>query len=436
MKRTTLCLAATLLASLSAPALAQTIAITGGKLAIGDGGEPVENGTVVIANGKVVAAGAGVAIPAGAQRIDATGKWVTPGLVSGFSRMGLVEVTYVSETNDSTAEKSPFSAAIDVSTAINPLANPIAISRTSGITRAVVVPGGAGSVFAGQGAVIDLGADMAPITKAQAFQFVELGETGAKRAGGSRPAAYLLFRTSLREAQDYARNPAAYDGRSKDSILTRADAEALVPVVQGKVPLMVHAESARDILAALDLRKEFPALKLILAGAAEGWTVAGQIAAAKVPVIAGGIEDLPARFETIAATQSNVGRMEKAGVMVALGMFTGDDGLQVRTATQQAGNMVALQKVPGATGLSWGQALRAISSAPAEAVGLGDRIGSLKPGRAGDVVIWDGDPLELESAPVAVWIDGVAQPMENRQTKLRDRYATPAPGRLPKAYEH
>ncbi|WP_070156661.1 amidohydrolase family protein [Sphingobium phenoxybenzoativorans] len=436
MKRTPLCLAATLLASLSVPALAQTIAITGGKLAIGDGSDPVENGTVVIANGKVVAAGAGVAVPAGAQQIDATGKWVTPGLVSGFSRMGLVEVTYVSETNDSTAEKSPFSAAIDVSTAINPLANPIAISRTSGITRAVVVPEGSGSVFAGQGAVIDLGADMAPITKAQAFQFVELGETGAKRAGGSRPAAYLLFRTSLREAQDYARNPAGYDGRSKDSILTRADAEALVPVVQGKVPLMVHAESARDILAALDLRKEFPALRLILAGAAEGWTVASQIAAAKVPVIAGGIEDLPARFETIAATQSNVGRMEKAGVMVALGMFTGDDGLQVRTATQQAGNMVALQKVPGATGLSWGQALRAISSAPAEAVGLGDRIGSLKPGRAGDVVIWDGDPLELESAPVAVWIDGVAQPMENRQTKLRDRYATPAPGQLPKAYEH
>lgn len=425
-----------LLLSVAVPALAQTIAITGGKLALGDGGDPIENGTVVIAGGKVVAAGAGVAVPPGAQRIDATGKWVTPGLVSGFSRVGLAEVSGVKSTNDTAARTSPFSAAIDISMAIDPLANPVAISRTGGITRAVVVPEGSGHVFAGQGAVIDLGADMAPVTTARAFQYVELGETGAERGGGSRAAAYLLFRTSLREAQEYARNPAAYDGRSKDSILMRADAEALVPVVQGKMPLMVHAESARDILAVLDLKKDFPALRLILAGASEGWTVASQIAAAKVPVITGGLEDLPVRFEMVAATQSNVGRMAKAGVLVALGMFTGDDALQVRTVTQQAGNMVALQKVPGATGLSWGQALRAITAAPAEAVGLGDRIGSLLPGRAGDVVVWDGDPLELQSAPVGVWIDGVAQPLDNRQTRLRDRYATPAPGALPKAYDH
>jgi imidazolonepropionase-like amidohydrolase len=199
--------------------------------------------------------------------------------------------------------------------------------------------------------------------------------------------------------------------------------------------MMVHVESARDILAVLALRKDFPMLKLILAGAAEGWTVAPQIAAARVPVIAGGLDDLPASFEKLAATQSNVGRMVKAGVVVAMGLMSGDQGLQLRIATQQAGNMVALQKIPGATGLSWGQALRTITSAPAEAVGLGDRIGSLKAGRAADVVIWDGDPLEMESAPTAVWIDGVRQPIVDRQTKLRDRYATPAPGALPKAYE-
>ncbi|CAN5175691.1 amidohydrolase family protein [soil metagenome] len=422
--------------ALAVPAFAQTIAITGGRLAIGDGSDAIENGTVVITNGKVVAAGANVAIPTGAQRIDATGKWVTPGIVSGFSRVGLVEVSAVESTNDSSARTSPFSAALDVAPSINPLVNPVAISRTSGVTRAVVVPESAGSIFAGQGAVIDLGADMEPITQARAFQYVELGETGAKRAGGSRPASYLMFRTLLREAQDYGRNPAAYDGRSKDSMLLRADAEALVPVVQGKIPLMVHAESGRDILTVIGLKKEFPALRLVLAGAGEGWTVATQIAAAKIPVIAGGVEDLPAQFETLAATQSNVGRMTRAGVLVALGLFTGDDGMQLRLAMQQAGNMVALQKMPGATGLSWGAALRAITSAPAEALGLGDRIGSLRAGRAGDVVIWDGDPLELESAPVAVWIDGVAQPLDNRQTKLRDRYATPAPGALPKAYEH
>lgn len=435
MKKSASLMIAAALSGIAMPVLAQTIAITGATLAIGDGSEPVRNGTVVISGGKVVAAGVGIAVPAGAKTIDAAGKWVTPGLVSGFSRVGLVEVPGVTETNDSSASKSPFSAAIDIVAAINPLANPVAISRTAGVTRAVVVPAASGNIFAGQGAVVDLGADMNPITKARAFQFVEMGEEGASKAGGSRPAAYLLFKSMLREAQDYARAPASYDGRSKDALLMRADAEALGPVVMGQMPLMVHVESGRDILSVLALKKDFPALRLILAGATEGWMVAAQIAAAKVPVIAGGLDDLPSSFEKLAATQSNVGRMVKAGVPVSMGLMDRDEGLQLRLATQQAGNMVALNKVPGATGLSWGQALRTITSAPAEAMGLGDRIGSLKAGKAGDVVIWDGDPLEMESAPVAIWIDGVQQPLDNRQTKLRDRYATPVPGALPKAYE-
>lgn len=436
MKSRSACVAmATMAALLSGSAFAQSIAITGATLAIGDGSEPIQNGTVVITGGKVVAAGAGVAVPAGAKTIDAGGKWVTPGLVSGFSRVGLAEVPGVSETNDTRASKSPFSAAIDVAPAINPLANPIAISRTAGVTRAVVVPVAGSGMFAGQGAVVDLGADMNPITKARAFQYVEMGEEGKDDAGGSRAAMILTFRMMLTEAQSYAKAPASYDGGTKDALLNRVDAQALVPVVNGTIPLMVHAESARDILTVLSLKQDFPALKLILAGATEGWMVAAQIAAAKVPVITAGLEDLPSSFEKLAATQSNVGRMVKAGVSVSMGMLTGDSALQLRLATQQAGNMVALTKVPGATGLSWGQALRTITSAPAEAMGLGDRIGSLKAGKAGDVVMWDGDPFEMTSAPVAVWIDGVQQPIENRQTKLRDRYATPNEGAMPKAYE-
>lgn len=431
-KRTAL---AFLALTLSTPALAQSIAITNATLAIGDGSDPIKGGTVVISAGKVVAAGAGVAAPAGAKIIDAAGKWVTPGLVSGFSRVGLAEVPAVRETNDTRAARSPFSAAIDVAPAINPLANPIAINRTAGVTRAVVAPVASTTIFAGQGAVIDLGADLNAVTKPRAFQYVEMGEEGSSEAGGSRAAAILSFRMMLKQAQDYAKAPATYDGNSKDALLNRVDAEALVPVVTGAQPLMIHAESARDILAVLALRQEFPALKLILAGATEGWMVASQIAAAKVPVIASGLEDLPSSFEKLAATQSNVGRMVKAGVSVSMGMLTGDDALQLRVATQQAGNMVALTKVPGAAGLSWGQALRTITSAPAEAIGLGDRFGSLKPGRAGDVVLWDGDPLEMTSAPVGVWIDGVQQPLDNRQTRLRDRYATPTEGALPKAYE-
>ncbi|MEW6625181.1 MAG: amidohydrolase, partial [Pseudomonadota bacterium] len=237
-------MAAALLAMVaSMPSLAQPIAITGATLAIGDGSEPVRGGTVVIDAGKVVAAGAGIAVPAGAKVIDAAGKWVTPGLVSGFSRVGLAEVPAVTETNDISAN-SPFSAAIDVAPAINPLANPIAISRTGGVTRAVVAPAAASGIFGGQGAVIDLGADMSPITKARAFEYVEMGEAGAAEAGGSRAAMILTFRMMLRQAQDYAKAPTSFDGNSKDALLNRVDAEALVPVVTGAIPLMVHVESA------------------------------------------------------------------------------------------------------------------------------------------------------------------------------------------------
>src|SRR4051812_19236369 len=462
--RTSLLLALALLGT--APAAAQTVAITGGTVALGDGSDPIPGGTVVVRDGRVVAAGRGVAVPAGAQIVDATGKWVTPGLVAGFSRVGLAEVDAVDGSNDIAANSSPFSAAIDVAPAINPKAMPIAVNRAGGVTRAIVAPGTGRSIFAGQGAVIDLGADMNPITRARAFQFIEFGETGARGAGGSRASAHVLFRNALREARDISRysgipsgpggrrEPRANDqrdfpledlptgnsllgsnvNRPQDVLLTRFDAAALVPVLQGRQLLLVHVERASDILQTLALRKEFPSLRLVLVGCAEGWTVARDIAAAGVPVIASALTDLPNDFEQLASTQSNIGRMKAAGVHVSIGMIDDEESRQVRLEKQYAGNLVAVGRLPGAPGLSWGQALEAITSAPAEAVGMGGEIGSLRPGRRADVVVWDGYPLENGTAPVLVLIDGVQQPLDNHQTKLRDRYRSLAPGDLPQAY--
>ena len=422
--------------ALATPATAQTVAITGGTVAIGDGSAPIERGTVIVRDGRIVSAGAGIAVPAGAQVIDASGKWVSAGIVAGFTKLGIVEVEGVSQTDDSAAAKSIWSAAIDIVPAINPRSTPIAINRVEGVTRAIVSPGAATSMFAGQGAVIDLGADMNAVTRPRAFQFVEFGETGAQEAGGSRAALFLQFRASLEAAQDYARAPAAYDGsNSKDAILPKADAAALVPVVNGTVPLLVHVERGSDILAVLDLKKSFPALKLVLVGAVEGWTVAKDIAAAGVPVIASALADLPDSFETLAATQSNIGRMKAAGVKVSIGMINDSEPRMAFLSNQYAGNLVALTKVPGATGLDWAAAFAAITSGPAEALGMGGEIGSLRAGRRADVVLWNDDPLEITSAPERVWIDGVEQRMETRQTKLRDRYRTPSEGNLPKAYE-
>ena len=425
---------AAVLAALAAPAAAQTIAITGGTVAVGDGSQPIEGGTVVIRDGRIVAAGSGVAVPAGATQVDATGKWVAAGMVAGFANLGLVDAEGVRESNDTAGRNSPFAAGIDVAPAINPDGVDIANERAGGITRAIVAPSTAGSIFAGQGAVIDLGADPDAITRPRAFQYVELGENGANAAGGSRPAAYAMLRDAFGQALDYRRNPAVF-GRERGSLLKRADAVALLDVLDGKVPLLVHAERASDIRSVLALRTDYPGIKLVLVGASEGWMVAREIAAARVPVIAAALADLPAAFETLAATESNVGRMTAAGATVAISTVGANTAPGEHVLKQYAGNLVAIAKVPGSTGLSWGEAFATVTSKPAAALAMDGEIGSLRPGRRADVVLWSGDPLELSSLPEAVWIDGRPQPMQSRQTRLRDRYLTPGEGALPKAYE-
>lgn len=415
-------LAAALLA-FAGPAAAQTIAIVGGKVATVADPQPIEGATVLIRDGRIGAVGRNVAVPAGATVINAAGKWVTPGLIGGFTRLGLMEVDAVGETEDASASRSPFSAAIDVTPGINPRATTIPITRIEGVTRAVVAPMPGRDVFIGQGAIIGLGDGTDIVLRPRAFQFIELGERGANLAGGSRGAAFLNLRNGLKEAQDYARSPSGYQGgRDRDSLLTRLDVAALVPVVQGRVPAVFHVERASDILNVLALKQEFPALRPIIVGASEGWIVADRLAAARVPVIATALNNLPSRFEMLGATQSNIGRMVKAGVRVALGMIDDEDGRQVRLLPQHAGNLVAMSRIPGATGLSHAEALAAMTKAPAEIFGLGAELGTLEPGKRADVVVWDGDPLELASAPTALFIDGRAVPLVSRQTKLRDRY--------------
>lgn len=441
----------------SSTASAQDFAITNATVATGDGGAPIENATVVVRGGKVVAVGADVQVPAGVPVSDGTGAWVTPGLFATVTDLGLLDVGAVQDSNDTSARNSPFSAALDAAPAVNPHSQHILVSRAGGITRAAVAPNAASSIFAGQGAMIDLGDDPQAVRRPRAFQFVELGETGARLAGGSRTAAHTLLRNALREAGRFGEETGLIGGasrpaeistgddlpidprlveseaeRASDVLLTRFDAAALVPVVNGRQPLYVHVERAADIRSVLALPREFPNLKLVLVGASEGWMVADAIAAAGVPVIADALNDLPAQFEELASTQSNIGRMQAAGVKVAINATAME---QPRYLTQFAGNLVALGEIPRAAGLSWGEALASITSIPAEISGYGGRLGVLAPGAAGDVVVWNGDPLEVSSAPVRVYIDGIEQPLENHQTGLRDRYREIDRGALPEAYD-
>ena len=447
------------LLALSSPLCAQDFAITNATVATGDGSDPIQGATVVVRGGKIVAAGAGVAPPAGVQIVDGTGKWVTPGIFAALTALGLSDANGIQESNDQSARGSPFSAALDVAPALNPLSQHVMVARGGGITRASVASRPTGSIFGGQGAVVDLGADPRMVVRPRAFQLVDLGETGARIAGGSRVAAHALLRNALREARQYGSEARLTSSgraaeidtgddipvdlrlidntaeRGQDVLLTRFDAAALVPVVNGQQALYVAVERTADIRAVLALKSEFPRLRLVIVGASEGWMAARDIAAAGVPVIAQALNDLPSSFEQLAATQSNVGRMVRAGVKVAIGGLAGTTGDQPKNLPQFAGNMVALTKVPGATGLSWGEAFAAISSIPAEISGQGGRAGVLTAGAAGDVVIWSGDPLELTSAAERVFIDGVEQPRDDHQTGLRDRYRDLDTSDLPKAYD-
>ncbi len=430
--------AASVLALTAAPAFAQDMVVTNAKLVIGDGGAPIEGGVVIVDDGKVVFAG----VPTPGQTfstdvvIDAGGAWVTPGLFATVTTLGLADVSAVDESNDITARETPFSAALDAATAINPTSQHILVHKAAGITRAATSMMPSGSIFAGQGAIIDLDGDAQPVMQARAFQMINLGEGGADRAGGSRAAAHALLRSALREAQALVGKSGIPEtteiGKDDEVFLSRFDAEALVPVVTGKQKLYVAVERMADIRAVLALKTEYPKLDLVLVGVTEGWLVANEIAAAGVPVIANGLNDLPETFEQLGATQSNAGRMAKAGVTVAINA----ESLQnPRRLQQVAGNLVALTRMPGASGMEWGKAFAAISSVPAAISGMGGKAGVLKPGALGDVVMWSGDPLEVGSVPTKVFIAGVEQDLTNHQTRLRDRYIDLDESDRPKAYD-
>lgn len=431
-------IAVSALALCSAPAFAQDVVITNARLVLGDGGAPIEGGTVIVDDGKVVFAGR----PTPGQTfatdvlIDAGGAWVTPGLFATVTSLGLADVSAVGESNDISARGSPFSAALDASTAINPVSEHIKVHRAAGITRAATTTMPAGSIFAGQGAIIDLDGDANAVMQARAFQMINLGEGGGDRAGGSRVAAYALLSAALREAQALVGKTGIPEtteiGKGDDVLLTRFDAEALVPVVTGRQKLYVAVERAADIRAVLALKTQYPKLDLVLVGVTEGWLVADAIAAAGVPVIANGLTDLPESFEKLGATQSNAGRMAQAGVKVAINAATMQNP---RRLQQVAGNLVALTRMPGASGMDWGKAFAAISSVPADISGMGGKAGVLKPGALGDVVLWDGDPLEAGSVPTRVFIGGVEQSLENHQTGLRNRYRDLDESDRPKAYD-
>ncbi|HEX5716984.1 MAG TPA: imidazolonepropionase, partial [Thermoanaerobaculia bacterium] len=287
------------------PAAAETVAITGGRVVTLGPAGTIEGATVVIRDGKIAAVGRDVAVPAGARRIDATGKVVTPGLMDSLSQLGIVEVNAVEGTQDAATEDDRITAAFNVADAINPRSMLIPVNRIEGLTRAVVAPRAGSSLIAGQAVVIHLGGPGDYLIKSPVAMFGVLGERGARFAGGSRAAALLRLRETLQDARDFNENQRSYEkGERRDYVLSRLDLEALQPVIRGELPLVLTVNRASDIQTVLRIAKE-EKLKIILAGANEAWQVAGEIAAAKVPVLINPMENLPGSFENTGATLEN-----------------------------------------------------------------------------------------------------------------------------------
>ena len=407
----------TLLGSTAATLNAQTIAITGGKV-YPVSGPVIENGTVIITNGKISAVGANVPIPAGAQRIDATGKIVTPGFVNSSTQLGVQEIAQVNDTRDMTARgKDNIAAAFTVWEGLNPNSVMMAPARKEGVTSFVVIP--TGGLIAGQAALVDVvpGTTTDMIIRAPVAMVAEVGDP--QSAGlNSRGELIVKLREVLEDTRYFQSHRDAFDrAQTRPFAASRLDLQALIPVIEGRLSLLVTVDREADIDAAMRLARDYN-VKLMIGSGAEAWMMADKLAAAHIPVLTGAENNIPAGFAALGQRQENAGLLRKAGVEVALiGNAGGGDeeAFNVRNLRQEAGNAVSY-------GMTWDDALRAVTLAPAEFFGAGDRVGSLQPGREGNVVVWSGDPFEFTTRAEHVFVRGREYHEKTRQDLLIERY--------------
>ena len=381
-------------------ASAQTIAIMDGEVHTITQGV-IENGDVIIEDGVITQIGADLSAPEGARVINAVGRKVTPGLftpISNLSQLGGIEVDYVG-------------ANFDIVDAFEPNAFGIAHARTYGVTNAGVSPRESEGMFSGSIAVYD---------------FIDNVEQPIR----SNVALVAYFSSEWQAVEDtfeqlmrYSASPEAYAENYKDGEIKPREARALEPVLRGDIPLVVYVFNATSIKRVLRLKEEYQ-LNIILAGANEGWKVADEIAQADVAVLINPKENLPRGFKTSGSTLRNPSILNAAGVEMSFLTSSGGEN----TVRQAAGVAVS-------NGLPYAEGLAAITINPAQMYGVDDQIGSLEIGKAGNVVIWEGDPLDVTGWPVNVFINGEEQSMNSRHNMLYERYKDLSRKSLPTAYQ-
>jgi len=389
----------------------ERVLLIGGQLHVGDG-RVIENPVIEIAGDTFAAVSERFETQATEeiQTIDVSGHWITPGFIAGASQLGLVEISLEGRTRDTTqVVEDPIRSGYDPAPAINADSSLIAIQAIEGITSAGVSP--VGGLLSGLVSWIDLlSGDHVGIVAARGIAV--RGAIGSE-LDGSRATSLALLRRVLADARFLAANRDRHDRRElRDLAAHPMDLQALIPVLNGTIPLIVWADRASDILALLDIAREFK-IRIAIEGGAEAWKTAPQLARAGVPVLLTPSRNLPQQFDGLGARLDAAAMLAEAGVPLAIIDAAGTHN--ARNVGQEAGIAVA-------NGLDWEQALSAVTLGVARAYGMDDIYGSVEPGKIANLVVWDGDPFELSTAATRVFIRGREIPLVSRQTLLRDRY--------------
>jgi hypothetical protein len=400
------------------------VLIRGAKVYTVSGRGTLENADVLVRGGKIAAVvesgAAGLQTPPGAKVVEAKGRPLTPGVFAGLTHIGIEEISAESSTVDASLDfKSPtwdqkWRPEFDVTLAYNPRSTLVPVMRIEGLTWTVLAPGAGDSIIAGQGGAVALDGTLEQGSRAvlegSRSLFVKLGSEAEKLTGGSRAAAYMLLDQAIGETR--ASGPVG-----QDALLHAAGRTALGRYLAGG-RVVFEVERATDILEVLAFA-ERNHVKPVIAGGSEAWLVAKELTRAKAPVVLNSLQDLPTDFDRLSSRLDNAARLQRAGVLIA---FSSGENHKAHAVRQLAGNAVA-------HGLPWEAALAAITANPAEIFGLGGMRGRIEKGQVADLVLWNGDPLEVTSAADQVWIAGRAVEMRSRQTELRDRYLRHAKAR-------
>jgi imidazolonepropionase-like amidohydrolase len=408
-----------------------TIALTHAKI-FTLAGAPIENGTLLIRDGKIAAVGANVEVPAGAQVIDAKGLQIYPGLFDPITQMGMSEISAVNATVDTT-ETGAYNPDVVAATAVFPSSEHIPVTRASGITEVLAVPdsggfdsGGSRGVIGGQASAINLSGwtinEMLikrsvamviswPTIETRSFDFATFS-----RKDKPFTEAKQDYEKQVNELTDYldrARHYAQAMGHGGPADYQRdLKLEAMAPVIRGQLPVLVFADRARDIRNAIEYCDK-QKLKMILAGGAEAYKVKDLLRSKAIPVILRPTLSLPVEEDdAYDRLLSQPAELSAAGVKFALGSF---DNSFARRLGQQAANAVAY-------GLPYDEALKAVTVYPAEIFGVADQVGTLETGKLANIIVTNGDPLEITTDVKFLFIKGQQTSMDNRHQRLYEKY--------------